>query len=198
MGDSASPLDDAGRDALVAAMAHPVRSQVLFALAERPEVTIRQIAIRIDEPGRRVRHHLEALKRDGLVTVERRSNRRGGVEYLYSAALSPTLVEFGDAVTEDQQRAIALQVLRSVLADATAAVRAGTFGNHPGHGEVRCWGEVDGEGWDRLAAIHLRAYGEVEEAIAAAGERVRRSGEPGRPVTSAMLLFESSNWQSDS
>jgi DNA-binding transcriptional ArsR family regulator len=198
MNGPGSPAGKGDRGALAAAMAHPVRGRVLVAVAEKPRVSIRQIAARLDEPSRRVRHQLEVLQRVGLVDAVPRKNRRGGIEYLYAATTRLDLPGDEDGtVTAEQERAVALAVLRLVLADATAAVRAGTFGSHPGHGEVREWGEVDQAGWDELAAIHLRAYEEVRAAFAAARKRVKEGEGGGTPVTSAMFLFESSAWGTD-
>jgi DNA-binding transcriptional ArsR family regulator len=198
MNEPGSPAGKGNRSAVVAAMAHPVRGRVLAAVAEKPQVSIRQIAARLDEPSRRVRHQLEVLQRAGLVDAVPRKNRRGGIEYLYAATTMPELRgDEGGTVTVEQERAAALAVLRLVLADASAAVRAGTFGSHPGHGEVRDWAEVDQQGWDELAAIHLRAYEEVRAAFAAARVRVQGNGGTGTPVTSAMFLFESSRWRTD-
>jgi DNA-binding transcriptional ArsR family regulator len=198
MGEPGTSPNDTGRSALAAAMAHPLRFRILVAVTERSEVSIRQIAARVDEPGRRVRHQLDALKREGLVAVTRRKNRRGGIEYLYSATEPLTLFgNEGPAVTIEQERGAALQILRHVLADATAAVRAGTFGRTSGHNEVRDWGEVDRAGWEEIAAIQLRAYEEIRAAFVVADERVKASGEPRKPVISAMFLFESTGWESE-
>jgi DNA-binding transcriptional ArsR family regulator len=198
MDESGSLAKNGDRRAVAAALAHPLRGKVLAAVRDKPGVSIRQIAARLDEPARRIRHHLEALEKAGLVDVVPRRNRRGGVEYLYSATTTPYLSEDeSGTVTAEQERAIAIQILRLVLAEASAAVRAGTFGSHPGHGEARAWGEVDEEGWEELGAIHLRARKEAEAAFAAARERVREKGGEVTPVTSAMFLFESSSWITD-
>lgn len=195
MEEPGSPAKQGDRSALTAARAHPLRARVLFAVTDKPGVSIRQIAARLDESGRRVRHQLEALEKAGLVEVVPRRNRRGGIEYLYSATTAAALSgEEAGTASADQDRAAALQILRMVLSDATAAVRAGTFGSRPGHGEVRVWGEVDEQGWEELAAIHQRSCEELEVAIAAARERVDRNGNEGTPVTSAMFLFESPSW----
>jgi DNA-binding transcriptional ArsR family regulator len=196
--ESGSAAKKANRGALGAAMAHPLRGRVLFVVADKPRVSIRQIAARLDESPSRVRRQLQALEKNGLVEVVSRRNRRGGVEYLYSATTEPSLWgDEGGVVSPEQQRAAALEILRLVLSDATAAVRAGTFGSGPGHSEVRAWGEVDQEGWEELAAIHLRACKEVKAALAAAGERVRETGAERRAATSTMFLFESGGWPAD-
>jgi DNA-binding transcriptional ArsR family regulator len=193
MGASGSPADESRYSSLARAMAHPLRGRILFAVADKPGATIRQISVRLDEPNRRVRHQLEKLRDEGLVLVTPQKNRRGGVEYRYRATASPILMggEKG-AVTAEQERGVAVQILRTVVADATAAVRAGTFGSHPGHGEVRYWGEVDEAGWEELAEIHLRACEEVKAVFTDA--RLRSTGQKGTPVTSAMFLFESPVW----
>jgi DNA-binding transcriptional ArsR family regulator len=180
---------------LAEAMGHPVQSKILFVVADRPGVTIRQIASRLEEPSRRVRHHLEALVAAGLVSVESEALTRNTMERRYAVELLPHIrTEDAELLSDISQRRISLEVLKLILADARAAVANGTFGTHHGHAEVRFWAEVDQEGWEELAAIHLRALDEMRAALASCAERLADDDRTAFPVTSALLLFEAPGW----
>jgi DNA-binding transcriptional ArsR family regulator len=182
-------------DALTKTMAHPLRVRLFAALVERPGVSIREIAAHIDEPERRVRYHLEAMGREGLTEVTRREIRRGGVEYFYGAKVRPLVEEADlDEIDFERQRQMALQILRLVFADATAAFRAKQFGASRGHGEVRHWGELDDVGWEELSAVHRRAVDEVDGVFKRARERLDSRGEEGTSATSATFYFETASW----
>jgi predicted ArsR family transcriptional regulator len=80
-----SSSDD--RAVLVEALTHPVRSKVVIAPAERPDVTIRQIAERLREPPRRIRHHVDALVSAGVIEVSAETRRRNVIERRYAMRL---------------------------------------------------------------------------------------------------------------
>jgi DNA-binding transcriptional ArsR family regulator len=180
---------------LAEAMGHPVQSKILFVVADRPGVTIRQIASRLEEPRRRVRHHLEALIEAGLVSVESEARTRNTMERRYAVELRPHIhTEDAELLSDISQRRISLEILKLILADARTAVANGTFGTHHGHAEVRFWAEVDQEGWEQLAAIHLNALDEMRAALASCAERLADDDRTAFPVTSALLLFEAPGW----
>ncbi|HWB69684.1 MAG TPA: helix-turn-helix domain-containing protein [Solirubrobacterales bacterium] len=200
MAEQAAPAtidetSEAQFEALVAAMGHPVRSKLLFALTDKPGVTIKQLATRIAEPPRRVRYHLQPMVESGLVVVDEETRRRNTVERRYRATQLPIVDATDDhPVTIAQQQRLSLEVLKMILADARSAVASGTFGTHEGHCEVRFWAEVDRQGWDELAQIHLKAFEDIRSALARSTERIA-AGSPGYlPATSAILLFESPDW----
>jgi predicted DNA-binding transcriptional regulator len=185
-------------DALIGTMAHPLRCSLLAALVERPGVSIRELAARVDEPERRIRYHLEAMVREDLVEVTRREIRRGGVEYFYSARVRPVIEEFDpDVVDVERQRQIAIQILRLIVDNATAAIRSQRFGAGRDHCVVRHWGELDDAGWEEIATIHRQSLKDVENAFAKARERLDSNGEEGTPAASATLFFETASWFPD-
>jgi DNA-binding transcriptional ArsR family regulator len=185
-----------GLGPLAKAMSHPVQSKILFVIADRPGVTIRQIASRLEEPERKVRHHLEALVEAGLVSVESEVRTRNTTVRRYAVERRPhILAEDTERLSEASQRRLSLEVLKLVLADARAAVAAGAFGTHEGHTEVRFWAEVDREGWEEMVAIHQRAIDEMQAALASCAERLADDDDRAAfPVTSALLLFEAPGW----
>ncbi|MFI6085735.1 ArsR/SmtB family transcription factor [Streptomyces sp. NPDC051217] len=65
-----------------AALAHPLRQRLLFALGHQP-ATIRQLAARLDAKKGNVAHHLKVLREAGLVHVAETRQVRGGTEQYY-------------------------------------------------------------------------------------------------------------------
>ncbi|MFD5437941.1 ArsR/SmtB family transcription factor [Kitasatospora sp. NPDC127067] len=65
-----------------AALSHPLRQRLLFALGHRP-ATIRQLAAQLDAKKGNVAHHLKVLRDAGLVRVVETRQVRGGTEQYY-------------------------------------------------------------------------------------------------------------------
>lgn len=65
-----------------AALAHPLRQRLLFALGQRP-ATISQLAAQLDAKKGNVAHHLKVLHRAGLVHIAKSRQVRGGTELYY-------------------------------------------------------------------------------------------------------------------
>jgi DNA-binding transcriptional ArsR family regulator len=183
---------------LADAMADPLRARLFAAVAERPGVSIRQIAERIGEAERKVRYHVEALHSAGLLEIQGLRRRRGAVERQYRATTG-MVIDAVDAerISLAQQRRISIEVLKLIMRDATMSVASGDFGTRSGHCEIRLRGEVDDEGWRELVEIHLRAMEDAQDAIDRSAERRRMTGEDGFEVTSAALLFEAPIWNRD-
>lgn len=186
------------RAALMEAMSDPFRVRVYSVIVERPGATVAQVAARIGEPARRVRHQIERLIAAGLLVADGQSARRNTRERHYRALVKPTIVEQGsDGWTDDERRTVALSILRYIVADIGGAMRRETFGTHPEHAEVRIPGEVDEAGWQELAQITLRAVREIEGAMLRSAARLRAEGRSGFEVISALLLFEAPSWGPD-
>ncbi|MEV0411821.1 winged helix-turn-helix domain-containing protein [Streptomyces sp. NPDC050448] len=65
-----------------AALAHPLRQRLLFALGQRP-ATIRRLAAQLDAKKGNVAHHLKVLREAGLVHIAETRQVRGGTEQYY-------------------------------------------------------------------------------------------------------------------
>ncbi|MER5948871.1 winged helix-turn-helix domain-containing protein [Streptomyces sp. NPDC001904] len=71
-----------GASAQFAALAHPLRQRLLFALGQRPATTSR-LAAQLDAKKGNVAHHLKVLREAGLVHVAETRQVRGGTEQYY-------------------------------------------------------------------------------------------------------------------
>ncbi|HEX4307806.1 MAG TPA: helix-turn-helix domain-containing protein [Solirubrobacterales bacterium] len=192
-GSDADVLDADLRDAVLEALQHPLKAKVLTALAERPGVTIRQMAERLKESPRRIRHQVNALVEVGLVEVSAEVRRRGVIERRYASRVA---MDFpGDDIMDPALRLrYSKEVVRMLMNDVGAATAAGTFAVGPDRYECRFYGEVDDQCLEELAEIHERVYREFVETFVAGRERVRESGEPGTEVVSALLFFDAELW----
>ncbi|MFJ5806426.1 winged helix-turn-helix domain-containing protein [Streptomyces sp. NBC_01426] len=65
-----------------AALAHPLRQRLLFALGHRP-ATVRQLAAQLEAKKGNVAHHLKVLREAGLIHIAETRQVRGGTEQYY-------------------------------------------------------------------------------------------------------------------
>jgi DNA-binding transcriptional ArsR family regulator len=65
-----------------AALAHPLRQRLLFALGQRP-ATVSRLAAQLDAKKGNVAHHLKVLREAGLVHIAETRQVRGGTEQYY-------------------------------------------------------------------------------------------------------------------
>ncbi|MFJ5847709.1 ArsR/SmtB family transcription factor [Streptomyces sp. NPDC092903] len=65
-----------------AALAHPLRQRLLFALGHRP-ATVSRLAAQLDAKKGNVAHHLKVLREAGLIHVAQTRQVRGGTEQYY-------------------------------------------------------------------------------------------------------------------
>jgi DNA-binding transcriptional ArsR family regulator len=183
-------------DALFEALGDGFRARVLIAVGERPGVTIGQIATRIGESPRRVRHQVERLLEAGLLLVEGETTRRNARERHYRAVALPVIeTEEGAQWTDEHRRRTSLSVLRTIVADLDLAVGAESIGTRRGNAVVRIPGEVDGQGWDEIAAILLGAIRRIEDVMVGSFRRLAAGGNVGSEVNSALFLFEGAPWE---
>jgi DNA-binding transcriptional ArsR family regulator len=184
-------------DELLKALRNPVSRKILFVLNEKPEgATIRQLSARLKEPSRRVRHYIEVLVEDGLVVVEDERRSRGTIERTFRAPRLPLMHtgDWDDGLDPAEAKLLLLDILRLAFDAVTGAIGAGTFLERAGWCAVRNWREVDPQGWDELAEIHLKAARDVIAVVDAAAERLAEGEGEVIPAISALLLFEALPW----
>jgi predicted ArsR family transcriptional regulator len=191
--------DPAGdRDEQVAALRDSIRRRLLFVLGDRPGgATIRQLAGRLGEPPRRIRHYIEMLVAAGLVVVVEERPRRGTIERTFRAPRVPILWvdEWPTDFETTEIKMVLLDILRLTFDTVTAAIAAGTFAERQGWCAARTGREVDAQGWEELAEIHERAVHEVVSTVERAAERLARGGAEPIPAISALFLFEALPWE---
>jgi len=69
------------------ALAHPLRLRMMELFAEGPRTT-KQVAQQLGEPPTKLYHHVNALKRAGLLKLSKTRQNRGAIEKWYEASRS--------------------------------------------------------------------------------------------------------------
>ncbi|MER7948887.1 winged helix-turn-helix domain-containing protein [Streptomyces sp. NPDC096079] len=96
-----------------AALAHPLRQRLLFALGHRPATTS-QLAAQLDAKKGNVAHHLKVLREAGLIHVAETRRVRGGTEQYYQRTARRMLVAEPQAAgTAAMLAAVAHELSRS-------------------------------------------------------------------------------------
>ncbi|MGW5780007.1 ArsR/SmtB family transcription factor [Streptomyces sp. NPDC003863] len=96
-----------------AALAHPLRQRLLFALGHRPATTS-QLAAQLDAKKGNVAHHLKVLREAGLIHIaETRQVRGGTVQYYQRTARHMLVAEPQAAGTAAMLAAVAHELSRS-------------------------------------------------------------------------------------
>jgi DNA-binding transcriptional ArsR family regulator len=181
---------------VIEAMSEKLSAQVYITVTERPGATISQIATRIGETPRRVRHQIERMVATGIVIVDSETTRRNARERHYRAvAWARVLEELDRSLDDEERRKFAHSVVRMIVTDLGRAARGRIFGSHAGHAQVRIPGEVDEEGREELAAIMEQTMKEIEASMIRSAARLEASGKAGTEVISALLLFEGQPWE---
>lgn len=175
----------------------PIRRRILSILGDRPEgATIAQVASRLKEPPRRIRHYMGALVEAGVVVVKSERPRRGTIERLYRSLAFPLVFgnDWAEEFTPEEMKRTIFEGLRLTFEEVTSAITAGTFVNRSGWCSARLWHQVDEQGWQELADIHERALREVISVTEEASERLAQSDADPIPMVSALYLFEALPW----
>ncbi|MFJ2957980.1 ArsR/SmtB family transcription factor [Streptomyces sp. NPDC087270] len=106
-------VQEIGSPEQFAALAHPLRQRLLFALGHRP-ATISQLAVRLGAKKGNVAHHLKVLRDAGLVHVAETRQVRGGTEQYYQrTARRMVVAEPRAAGTAAMLAAVAQELERS-------------------------------------------------------------------------------------
>ena len=183
--------------AFAKAMNHPVRYRVLIAVLEKSDVSVRQIASRLDVADRRVRPQLRILLEAGFVEVSREEKRSGVVQRFYSPCFTPFLETHHEQFLEDGQLlGIYVATVKLILADMRAASKAETFSSSRS-AFVRDLGLLDDIGWQKLKEIHERAAEEIVRAFEESKQRLDSGSEPEGTASFALFFSEVPAWRPD-
>ncbi len=193
--ESRLPITPELREFLLETVANPVRNAVFIAVSERPGVTAREIATRLEISPRSARHHLDRLLDGGMIEASGETARRNTRVYHYRTSFTPIVTGEDFQVSADEERQFALAMLRILIADARSSVAARTFGLPPHQVGLRVPAQLDERGWSETSAILMRALDEVMTVRGESAERLRASGEEGSEAITALLLFEAPPWE---
>jgi DNA-binding transcriptional ArsR family regulator len=106
---------------------HPVRLDAFLATFEAMASPI-EVARLLRKPISDVAFHMSELRREGVIDLVKRAQRRGAVEHYYKASEPPEIDEAEwRAMPKSARRRIVAVGLQVVIADALSALRQGRF-----------------------------------------------------------------------
>jgi predicted transcriptional regulator len=174
----------------VRTMTNPVRFNLTIALAEEP-MSAAALAKKTEIPVEKVRYHLRALVKDGIVEAGEETPRRGVMERLYVAARD-LIVDNEDSasLSVKQRQRIAAVILGTSLKEASAALVAGPPSSRPDQHCVRIPLEVDERGWSELVELHGELFDRILSVKAEARKRLDAASTPPIQATSTIFFYE--------
>jgi hypothetical protein len=169
------------------AFSQALRVEVLERIATTP-ASPRQIAETTGEPLGRVAYHTSILRRTGCIhPIDPDSPESIDCVYRVAALLPPSpRIPLSDS-TRGQ---VLASVLRRIVIQGYAALKAGAFGTNPDHAASCESMRLDDRGVQETRAILEEAAERIAAAKAAAARRLAQSGDAGTPTTVAMAAFE--------
>jgi hypothetical protein len=148
------------------------------------------MALALRKPISDVSYHTSVLV--AAKAIEEVDSRpvRGAVEHFYRATQRNEVTdEEYAAMSPESRQDFDLGALQFAVAEAGAALDAGTMTARADHCIARIPGEVDEEGWERLNAIYKRTYEEVFAVIEQSANRFADDPTTKRIAVSNLLTF---------
>jgi DNA-binding transcriptional ArsR family regulator len=171
---------------LTAVVKHPVRIKAMIVLTERT-ASPTEIAHQLRLDVSKVAYHVRKLEQAGLVEMIGERPVRGAVEHFYRARVIPYIGEDEWSVMSLEDRAsISTFTLQLGMADAAAAIDAGTFDDRPDRYLTRVRALLDEQGWKDLGAAHGELYERTLEIKEESANRIAL--DPDAPTISTMQL----------
>jgi DNA-binding transcriptional ArsR family regulator len=177
---------------LFKALAHPLRFQALIILSERV-ASPNELSKELGEGLSQVSYHVKVLLDADCIELVKTEPRRGAVEHYYRATSRAFLSDDEWAQLPDSVRpGFSVSLLQTLMDDAVAALKAGTFDSRDDHHLSRTQVKLDEQGWQDVATTLSGALDRVLDIQAESVKRMAKSGEEAIPATVAMMSFEAS------
>jgi DNA-binding transcriptional ArsR family regulator len=177
---------------LAKAFTHPLRGHAWVTICEKGEASAKEIGDELGIDPSEVSYHFRELKRRKLIKLHRSVQRRGFMEDFYKPVAAPAFY-FDDLdwmqIPEQIRSTISGDVLRQLVDELIAALEAGSFDARNRH-LSRTWLWVDEQGWEEAMAIVDEALKLILAVQKRSAKRLRKSSEPGIPISVMMTAFE--------
>jgi DNA-binding transcriptional ArsR family regulator len=175
---------------LIKALGHPIREHALAVFNERiASATEIGEEIGLDVPA--FYSHVATLEEMGCIELVETRRRRGAKEHFFQA--KATMI-FDDRawlqLPASLKSDICVEFLQSILNDLVRAVKAGTFAGRGNKHVSWTPGLFDVRGWREVLALIDETLSRLMAIQHESARRMARTGEPGFPVTVALLGFE--------
>lgn len=175
---------------LISALRHPLRGQILALLSDR-SASAAELAEALDEPASKIRYHLRALAKSGLIGSAEKRDRRGAREHRWISR-TRQLVEDHELpdLSAEEVRHLIVFFLRLLFNDAEAGLRSDSFTRRTDNCLIRMRPEIDQRGWKELVGIFRSALADIQTVSERASGRLAKSGEDPMVASASLVLFE--------
>jgi hypothetical protein len=175
---------------LIRALGHPIREHALAVFNERV-ASATEIGEEIDLEVPAFYTHIRKLQAMGCIERVETRRRRGAKEHFFQAKATAIFDDRAWLQLPASLRSdVCVEFLQSILNDVVRAVKAGTFADS---GKMHVsWtpGLFDVRGWREVLALIDETLSRLMAIQSESARRMARTGEPGFPVTVALLGFE--------
>jgi DNA-binding transcriptional ArsR family regulator len=164
--------------------------KALTILTERT-ASPKEISEQIDAPLSNVSYHVRVLDELGLIEIREEENVRGSVAHFYRAVERP-LIDNPDweKLDPNVRSAFSGYVIETLMSDAAKSLAAGTFDRREDRHLTRTPLLLDERGWNRVAAIQIKALDQILKEQAAAAARLGGSAEEAIHAIAGIIFFE--------
>ena len=176
---------------LFKALSHPLRFQALAILSERV-ASPNELAKELDEGLSQISYHVKVLRDCDCIELVNTEPRRGAVEHYYRATARAFLSDDEWArLPEAVRSGFSVSLLQTLMDDAVAALKAGTFDSRDDNHLSRTPLKLDERGWRDTAKALSDALERILDIQAEAAERMAEGGEE-EPISAmvGMMSFE--------
>jgi len=177
---------------MVRGLAHVLRQHILLATLQRaisPNELHKALGVGLSQ----VSYHVNVLRNEELIRMERTEPRRGAVEHYYRASAKTLLpAETWRRLKKEMRTVVGAGLASDLFNDVADALKAGKLQGERDH-MSRMPLVLDDEGQRNVQAIAERATAEVEDEQRASAKRVANANGNGGDVagyTFGLLAFE--------
>ncbi len=183
------PYQDITDPTVAKALAHPLRSRILAALADRT-ASPSELAAELEVPLGVLSYHVRRLTALGFLELVRRVPRRGAVEHYYTAAVRPPLSDAAWGATPEVVKQASLSAaLTQIGTEVSAAAAAGGFDSAEAC-VSRVDVVVDEQGLSELAQELELAAARIRQIESESRARLAADGDGQRSAEVVQMLFQ--------
>jgi DNA-binding transcriptional ArsR family regulator len=182
---------DIGDPAVIRALSHPLRVQILGVLEERV-ASPAELSRELEEPLPNVSYHVRILADMGLLTLVSETPRRGAIEHHYKATLRPVITDAAwKEVPKLVRRSVVAAVADRLANDLVEAAPGGGLDRTDIHAS-RTELQLDAKAWKELSVALENVVDKALRLEAASKKRAGRGKQPAELMSGrlGMLLFE--------
>lgn len=175
---------------MLKAIGHPIRLDTLWILGERvasPSEIGKELGLAVTT----VSHHVDVLKKCGVIELVKTAPRRGATEHYYRAIAKANVTDQISALLPRVIRSeISGTILKEALRLVAEAIDADTFDSRTDRHLSWLAKELDEEGWAELVALKAQALKDEFEIVARSAERISDGARPVGKFAMVAAAFE--------